>query len=432
MLNTSSKKIKTNQEEPRHSLAFEVINSGNVNKTIKVLLDSRDTAILPILVNGWKVSALFDTGGTITLVSERISRLLRSDLKPWGFTTIKGISGSVEPKGVIEDVTIAFREKAVTMAVTVIPGLLPHVILGVDFLKSARLSPSAFGTVTDTPDVGSCTRTPYACRVINERERKQLQYGPTLEFSTKRKHQILRPDGLTTDDQASDSDNTIIVSNSDNTDSEETNTQKIKSSVFQAESNPTTKPSKRSKPEEATRAHTQDSSIALPGPSSSRATAGSSTQVVHQATKALKRKSGSGDEIKPASPVKKARVSRRAKRRSKTNIFVKLTEPSKILQTNPNEEAIPCGLRYQRTIYPGKPTIIRLRPQEVKKGEYLVEINPHSVYPTLALVEGLIKLNKSTFECAFVNTGAEPITVSPEEPVALLSFQRRCHLDLVY
>ena len=100
--------LKT-EEMANRNMAY-TIESTNQSGIIKALLNNRDSPIFPILINGRKVRALFDTGGVITLVSEQLSKFLNLKLTPWTYTQIQGVTGSVVPKGIATEVTIAFRD----------------------------------------------------------------------------------------------------------------------------------------------------------------------------------------------------------------------------------------------------------------------------------------------------------------------------------
>ena len=202
---------KREEQENRH-MAYTVTNLERFG-TIKTLLSNRDSPILPVLINGRKVRALFDTGGVITLVSDYLSRFLKLKLNSWAFDGIKGVTGSIIPDGIATDVTVAFQDQVITMDVTVVPGLTPHVILGIDYLKSARLSPSAFKSITTTPDVPSDAVLPYPSRTITKKEYETLMHAPTITFPGARRRRIRRPEGQTTDED-SGSEETIVTSES--------------------------------------------------------------------------------------------------------------------------------------------------------------------------------------------------------------------------
>ena len=96
------------------------------------------------------------------------------------------------------------------MNVTVIPGLIPHVILGVDYLKSARLLPSAFKTVMTTPCIPHDAVLPYPIRIITKQEYETLMHAPTIRFPGESRRRIQRPDGLTTDEDSEESSVTQV------------------------------------------------------------------------------------------------------------------------------------------------------------------------------------------------------------------------------
>ena len=158
---------------------------------ITKLLDASDNApILPILINGIKVRALFDTGGAITLISESLANYLRLRLSPWSRATIKGVAGNVEPVGVSNKLRVVFMNTAVEMDVTVVAKLTPHVILGIDYLTSAeiliapclrRIEPAA-GRFAEQYFKEGC-ESPYLLSQASSQEQSHLLEGEVVDLT---------------------------------------------------------------------------------------------------------------------------------------------------------------------------------------------------------------------------------------------------------
>ena len=159
-------------------------------RRVKQLLeDAGNAPIVPILINGVKVRALFDTGGAITLISERLSSYLRLHLNPWTQSKIKGVAGNVEPLGVSNSVRIVFQETAVVMDVTIVAKLTPHIILGIDYLNSAelviapclRMLEPASKRYSKSYFEEAC-KSPYPLSVAGKQERDQLLNGEIADL----------------------------------------------------------------------------------------------------------------------------------------------------------------------------------------------------------------------------------------------------------
>ena len=91
---------------------------------------------VPIIINGVRIEALVDTGGTHSVISSDLAILLKARIQPTDLT-LKGVTNiDLRAQGEIHDAEVTLKNQTLRMSLIVVITLRPYVILGIDFLRS--------------------------------------------------------------------------------------------------------------------------------------------------------------------------------------------------------------------------------------------------------------------------------------------------------
>ena len=138
-LNTERK--SSNGSEPKgERVNKDRKSSRTFEETYTTAMHAKNTVRVEVLVNHRKVTALVDTGGSISLVSTDLVCALKPAVSYWGQGSLVGVGGNrAYPHGIVPEATICFLDKAVKIQLTIVEQLEPHLILGIDFIKAMNL-----------------------------------------------------------------------------------------------------------------------------------------------------------------------------------------------------------------------------------------------------------------------------------------------------
>ena len=119
-------------------LANPLVGSVNAHSTGSHIV-VKDCPQVYILINNIKVKALIDTGGSFSLISADLAMQLNAPITP-AQVVLRGVGElRIHSLGSIDQVNIVYDHQVILMPVTIIKSLIPHVILGIDFISSLKL-----------------------------------------------------------------------------------------------------------------------------------------------------------------------------------------------------------------------------------------------------------------------------------------------------
>ena len=129
---------------PRTLASLFSLKQTKTNNRVMGNLNFNDVPYTLILLNGLPLKALPDSGAAITVISYRLAMYLNTEcgvtIENWTQGPLQTADGrEVKPTGCIPLVRIIMGTQAIQLPVAVIPGLLPHVILGNDFNRSMSI-----------------------------------------------------------------------------------------------------------------------------------------------------------------------------------------------------------------------------------------------------------------------------------------------------
>lgn len=138
----SSKRMRVT--DPDHFAGNQINTltaSGDYLQTMAKCMTHRHMPYVCVLIGEIGVDALLDTGSALTYCSKYFASRVGLKLESWPFNGINVAGGQmIKPSGLVPEVRIVYGRYAITMPMGVIDNLRPHVILGMDFLRTARIT----------------------------------------------------------------------------------------------------------------------------------------------------------------------------------------------------------------------------------------------------------------------------------------------------
>ena len=91
---------------------------------------------VPIVLNGVRIEALIDTGGSHSVISADLAILMKARINPTDIV-LKGVANTdMRAQGEIHDIRVTLKNQTAQMSLIVVMSLRPYIILGIDFLRS--------------------------------------------------------------------------------------------------------------------------------------------------------------------------------------------------------------------------------------------------------------------------------------------------------